>query len=56
MYHFAKLFQQNMKTAHFYWGNNRGNQFRQSIEFNPPLDIKPSNNSGKPRKRPSNIK
>ena len=58
MYHFAQLFQQNMRTAHFYSGNNHGNQFRQSIKFNPPpLDLKSINNhSGNSKKRTPRIK
>lgn len=58
MYHFAKLFQQDMQTAHSCSGNNRGNQFRQSIKFNPPpLDLSfRNNNSGKTRNRSQNIK
>lgn len=58
MYHFAKLFQQNMRTTHFYSGNNHGNQFRQSIKFNPPpLDLKSINNhSGNSKKRTPRIK
>ena len=58
MYHFAKLFQQNMRATHFYSGNKRGKQFRQSIKYNPPpLDIKSRNNSSKStRNRSQNIK
>ena len=57
MYHFAQLFQQNMRTAHFYSGHKRGKQFRQSIKYNPPpLDIKSRNNSLKStRNRSQNI-
>ena len=54
----AKLFQQKMKTEQAYSNNNRGNQFKQSIKFNPPpLDLNSRNNhSAKTRKRSQNIK
>lgn len=57
MLRLAKLFQQNIKHSQLYPENSRGNQFRQSIKFNPPpLDKKPHTNSGKSRKRTPNIK
>jgi len=54
----AKFFQQKMKTAQTYPINKHGNQFRQSIKFDPPpLDLKSKNNhSGKIRKKSQNIK
>ncbi len=54
----AKLFQEKMKNAQTYSINNRGNQFKQSIKFNPPpLDLSfRNNNSGKTRNRSQNIK
>lgn len=54
----AKLFQEKMKNAQTYSINNRGNQFKQSIKFNPPpLDLSfRNNNSGKTRSRSQNIK
>ena len=54
----AKLFQQKMKTEQTYANNKRGNQFRQSIKFNPPpLDLNSINNhSGNSKKRTSRIK
>ena len=58
MYRFAKIFQQNTQNAHPHWSNNRGNQFLQSLRFNPPPLNRNSlnNNSGKPHKRTPNIK
>ena len=54
----AKLFQEKMKNAQTYSINNRGNQFKQSIKFNPPpLDLKSINNhSGNSKKRTPRIK
>lgn len=54
----AKYFQQKMKMAQAHSINNHGNQFRQSIKFNPPpLDLNSINNhSGNSKKRTPRIK
>lgn len=54
----AKLFQQKIKTEQACSNNTRGNQFRQSIKFNPPpLDVNSRNNTlGKTRNKSQNVK
>lgn len=54
----AKHFQEKMKKAQTYPINNRGNQFKQSIRFNPPpLDLKSiHNHSENPQRKSPRIK
>ena len=54
----AKYFQQKMKLAQTHSINNRGNQFKQSIKFDPPpLNLKSGSNYPRtPQKRSPRIK